>query len=132
MNKRTTRASTGNSFVICCRSTSCRRTPVRLLFCNAVFLVKLINTSASLSSFLLSCVEWMALRADFYVNLWFCRTCRECITTVTSYSCLVVLWMDTFSHFFHLVNLFHYCYFCVLIFKQLSNYIIIRNKMQVL
>ena len=69
---------------------------------DTILLVELVNTSASLSSFLLTCIEWMAFGADFYVDALVCRTCYKCVTAVASYSCLMVLWMDTFSHDFHL------------------------------
>ena len=69
---------------------------------DTIFLVELINTATSLSCFLLSCVERMTFRADFYVDFFACRTCYECIPTVASYSCLIVIWMDSFFHDFHL------------------------------
>ena len=31
-----------------------------------------------------------------------CRSCNECVTTVTCNSCLIIIWMDSFSHDFHL------------------------------
>lgn len=73
---------------------------------DSVFFVELIYTSASLSCFLLTCVEWMTFRADFYVDIFFCRTCHKCVSTVTCYSCLMVIWMYSFSHDFHLVILY--------------------------
>ena len=69
---------------------------------DTILLVELINTSACLCSFLLSCIERMALGTDFYVNAFVCRTCNECIAAVASYCCLIELWMDTLSHDFHL------------------------------
>ena len=72
------------------------------LFIQAVFLIELIDTSASLSSFLLSCIERMTFGADFYVDVLLGRTCYKSITAVAGYSCLIVIRMDSFSHDFHL------------------------------
>ena len=75
----------------------------KLLVCaDAVLAVELINTSAGSCSLLLSCVERMAFGADFYMDVLFCRTCCKCVSAVTGYSCLMVVWMDSFSHDFHL------------------------------
>ena len=79
--------------------------PKRLLF-DAVFLIEFINTSACCCCFLLSCVEWMAFGADFNMDILFCGACYKCVTAVASYSCLIVLWMDSFLHDFHLFFLF--------------------------
>ena len=77
-----------------------------ILFVNSVFLIELINTATSLSCFLLSCIEWMTFRTDFYVDFFTCRSCYECISTVTSYSCLIIIWMYSFFHDFHLFFIF--------------------------
>lgn len=74
---------------------------ITLLF-NAVFLIELLNTSTSLVCFLLSSIEWMAFGTDFYVNLFLSRTCNKGIAAVAGNSCLIVIWMDSFSHDFHL------------------------------
>ena len=73
-----------------------------VLFVNAVLLVELIDTSVSSCRFLLSCVERMAFGTNFYVDILFCRTCYECVTAVTCNCCLIIIWMDSFSHDFHL------------------------------
>ena len=44
----------------------------------------------------------MTLRTDFYVDLRLCRTCNECVSTVAGNGCLIIIWMDSFSHDFHL------------------------------
>ena len=72
------------------------------LFIQAISLVELIDTSASLSSFLLSCIERMTFGADFYVDILLGRSCYKSITAVAGYSCLIVIRMDSFSHDFHL------------------------------
>ena len=77
-----------------------------ILFVHSVFLIEFINTATSLSCFLLSCVEWMTFRTDFYMDFFACRSCHECITTVTSYSCLIIIWMYSFFHDFHLFFIF--------------------------
>ena len=68
----------------------------------AILTVKLIDTSACSSSFLLSGVERMALGADFYVDIFLCRSCYEFIAAVADNLCLMVLRMDSFSHNIHL------------------------------
>ena len=80
----------------------------KLIVWYTVLLVELINSSASRWCLLLSCVEWMALWTDFYMDFFLCWTCYELVTAVTNNLCLIVIWMDSFSHFFHLLN--HTCY----------------------
>ncbi len=73
------------------------------LLLHSVFLVEFIYTTTSLSSFLLSCIEWMTFSTDFYVDIFLCRSCYECVTTVTCNCGLMICWMDSFScHCFHL------------------------------
>ena len=43
-----------------------------LLLLHTILLIELINTSASLSCFLLACVERMALGADLNVDIFLC------------------------------------------------------------
>src|SRR5699024_1553327 len=77
-------------------------TLVKILLCNAVLTVELVDTSTCCSSLLLSCIERMTLRTNFYVDFWFSRSCYKFITTVAYNLCLVILWMDTFFHDLHL------------------------------
>ena len=75
----------------------------RLFFLfDTIFFVELINTSARLCRFLLSCVERMAFGTDFHMDTLVGRACNECVPAVASHSCLMVLRMDSFSHVFHL------------------------------
>ena len=69
---------------------------------HSIFLIELINTSAGSSSFLLAGVEWMAFWTDFYVDIFLCWTGYKCVAAVAGNGCLIVLWMDSFSHDFHL------------------------------
>ena len=85
--------------------------PVLLILClftsvYAILTIELINTSTSCSSFLLASVEWMALGANLNVDLWLCRACYELVTAVAGNLCLIVCWMDSFSHDFHLSSYF--------------------------
>lgn len=73
-----------------------------MILFHTIFLIELLNTSTSLVSFLLTCVEWMAFRTDLNVDLFLGRTCYESISAVAGNSCLMVFWMDSFSHFIHL------------------------------
>ena len=86
---------------------------LRFLF-NAVFLVELLNTSIGSCSLLLTGVERMALRANFYVDFRLCGAGHESIAAVAGYSCLIVLGMDSFFHRFHL-SMIITVYFVVLI-----------------
>ena len=70
------------------------------LFTHSVFLIELINTAASLSSFLLAGVERMAFGTDLYVDVFVGRTCYKRVAAVTSYRCLIILWMDSLFHDF--------------------------------
>ena len=71
----------------------------KLLVCaDAVLAVELINTSASLSRFLLAGIERMALGANFNVDLRLCGACHECVAAVACYSCLIVIRMDSLFH----------------------------------
>ena len=70
---------------------------------HTVFLVELVNTSASLSCFLLSGVERMALGADLHVDVLIRRTGHECVTAVACYGSLKIFRMNPFAHvIFHL------------------------------
>ena len=44
----------------------------------------------------------MALGADFYVDIFLCRTCYKCVATVAGNGCLIIIRMDSFLHDFHL------------------------------
>lgn len=83
--------------------------PLCFFLFHAVFLVELLNTSTSCCSFLLSCIERMAFGADFYMDIFFCRSCYKCISTVAGYSCLMICRMDSFFHFLHLFLFFIIC-----------------------
>ena len=101
---------------------------ISVLF-DTIFLIELVNTSACLSCFLLSCVERMALGADFYMDALVCRTCHKCVAAVAGYGCLMVLRMDSFSHDFHLsISKYN----IRIISKQLSHCIIALLYLQVL
>ena len=44
----------------------------------------------------------MALGANLHMDVLLGRTSYELVATVANYLCLVVIWMDSFSHFIHL------------------------------
>jgi hypothetical protein len=69
---------------------------------DAIFLVELIDTAASCCCFLLTSIERMALRANLYVDLLLGRTGNELVAAVAGNLCLIISWMDSFSHDFHL------------------------------
>ena len=72
------------------------------LLLNSKTLIELINSTLSSCCLLVSCVERMALGANFHVNFRLCGTCYEGVSTVAGYGCLVVAWMNVFSHNFPL------------------------------
>ena len=73
-----------------------------ILLLHTILLIKLINTSVCSGRFLLSCVEWMAFGTDLNVDALLRGACNKCIATVACNICLMVIWMDSFSHDFHL------------------------------
>ena len=73
-----------------------------ILLLNSKTLIELINSTLSSCCLLVSCVERMALGTNFHVNFRLCGTCHEGVSTVAGYGCLVVAWMNVFSHFFPL------------------------------
>ena len=69
---------------------------------HTIFLIELIDTSASCSSLLLASIERMALGANLHVDIFLGRTSYELVSAVAGNLCLIVSWMDSFSHDFHL------------------------------
>ncbi len=69
-----------------------------LLFCGAVLLVELLDTSVRTCSLLLSRIELMAFGTYFDFDLLLCRTDRKSISAVTRYFSLKILRMNSFSH----------------------------------
>ena len=76
--------------------------PCFLLLLHSKLLIELIDSTLSGCQLLVSCVEWVALGTDFHVNFRLCGSCYKCVSTVTCYGCLVISWMNTFSHFLSL------------------------------
>ena len=72
--------------------------PCLFFLLHSKLLIELINSTLSGSSLLVSGVERMALGTDFHVNLRLCWTCHEGVSTVAGYGCLIVAWMNSFSH----------------------------------
>ena len=72
------------------------------LLLNSKTLIELINSTLSSCCLLVSCVERMALGTNFHVNFRLCGTCYEGVSTVAGYGCLMVTWMNVFSHIFPL------------------------------
>ncbi len=77
-----------------------------ILFCDAIFTIELVNTSAGCCCLLLSCIERVAFGTDLYVNIFFGRTCYKSVAAVAGYSCLIIVRMDSFFHIFHLSHSF--------------------------
>ena len=73
-----------------------------LLIVHAVLPIELVNTSARLGSLLLASVERMALGTDLNVDILLRGACYKGIPAVAGHRCLIILWMDSFSHVFHL------------------------------
>ena len=71
-------------------------------------LLELFYTSACVNKLLLTCVERMALGADFNVDSFLNGTCFKDCATCTLDSCRAIVGMDTFSHYVHLFQRFVY------------------------
>lgn len=69
---------------------------------NTVLLVELIDTAVSSCGLLLTCVERMALGANFYVKLRLGGSGYERVAAVAGNRRLIVRGMDSFFHLFHL------------------------------
>ena len=76
--------------------------PCLFFLLHSKLLIELINSTLSGSSLLVSGVERMTLGTNFHVNLRLCRTGHKSVSTVASYRCLIVAWMNVFSHIFPL------------------------------
>ena len=72
--------------------------PCLFFLLHSKLLIELINSTLSGSSLLVSGVERMALGTDFHMNLRLCRTGYKSVSTVAGYRCLIVAWMNSFSH----------------------------------
>lgn len=70
-----------------------------LVSIHAILTIELVNTSTGSSSLLLASIERMALGANLNVDVLLCGACYELVATVANYLCLIVIWMDSFSHF---------------------------------
>lgn len=58
------------------------------------------------------------------------RTSYELVATVANYLCLVVIWMDSFSHFVHLFVIFLYRKFGFTDFSPINSFISISHLTQ--
>lgn len=95
----------------------------KLLFLRKViFLIVHLNTAAGTCSLLLSCIERMALRTNFYVDIFLSRACYESISAVAGNSCIIIIRMYSVLHLFHLF----------LISNKLVHIIIMNDFMQVI
>ena len=71
-----------------------------LFLIQIIFLIEHFNTSTSLGSLLLSCIERMAFGADFHVDILLGGTGRECIPAVAGHGSFIIVWMNSFFHCF--------------------------------
>lgn len=67
---------------------------------NVETLLESVNTSACINKLLLACVERMALRADFNLNILLCGASIDHIAASAGNSGIIILRMDTFFHFY--------------------------------
>ncbi len=75
--------------------------PVSLLF-HVELLLELFYTAASVNELLLSCIEWMACRADIQSDLGLSGHSFKRVATCTGNLAWYVVRMDSFLHVFHL------------------------------
>jgi len=73
-----------------------------VLLVHAETLFESVNTSSRVYKLLLTGIERMALRADFNLDILFCRTSLDYVTAMTNNCCLVENWMNSLFHNGHL------------------------------
>ena len=86
-----------------------------LRFCclNAILLVESFDTSASLCSFLLACIERMALGTNFHVDLFLRRAYCKCVAAVAgAYDGWIPSFMIITSYFLNSI-VSDYCSGCI-------------------
>ena len=71
---------------------------VFLLLLQAVLVLELLYTTASVSKLLLACKEWVAFGADVYSHLFLVGESHECIPTCASNFTFLIARMDSFLH----------------------------------
>ena len=64
----------------------------------AVLVLELLYTAASVSKLLLACKEWVAFRADVYSHLVLIGESHECIPTCASNFTFLITRMGLFLH----------------------------------
>ena len=69
-------------------------------------LLESVNTSAGIYQLLLTSIEWMALCADFNLDILLCRHSLHYVTAVAGNSSLYKVWMDSLFHDCHLFHRF--------------------------
>ena len=88
-------------------------------------LIELINSTLCGSSLLVSGVERMALGTDFHVNLRLGRTGYKGVPAVAGYRCLIIAWMNSFSHNSLFLHDFQPCAF---VYPQADSLVCISEK----
>ena len=67
------------------------------------FFVECFYSTSSSVNTLFTCIEWMALSADFYFDIFFdSRSGFEFVTASADNFYSIILWVNTFSHLLHL------------------------------
>ena len=74
------------------------RFDVLFYYLQAVLVLELLYTAASVSKLLLACKERVAFGADVYSHLFLVGECRECIPACASNFTFLILRMDSFLH----------------------------------
>ena len=64
----------------------------------AVLVLELLYTAASVSKLLLACKERVAFRADVYSHLCLVGESHECVPACASYFTFLIVRMDSFLH----------------------------------
>lgn len=74
---------------------------IELLVFFAVFLFEAVNTASSIDDLLLTCIERVAFRTNFYAELFLaaCGLSLKGVATTAAYFHGFVFWMGIFFHF---------------------------------
>ena len=60
--------------------------------------VESVDSSCGINELLLTCVEWVASRTDFNMDVRNCRACLDYVAALTSDFCQFVLWVNSLFH----------------------------------
>ena len=85
------------------KSTGANRCSTSRQLASVEFFVECFYSTSSSVNTLFPCIEWMALSADFYFDIFFdSRSGFEFVTASADNFYSIILWVNTFSNLLHL------------------------------